>query len=1376
MKQRRIGAIIALDGEKEFKASVTACNKSLSTMKSEMKLVSAQTAGNANTLESLSKKHEVLQKILDEQKKKEEEVRKGLEHSETDYERVGQELEQYKTKLKEARETLEHMEKSHDANEETLKEQKKVVEDLETTVAHGTETYQRAGNRVQDWKKSLNTAEAQTITATRALNENTAYMKEAEKSTDGCAVSIDNFGKQVNAAAEATDEMNASMNRMFIMEKVSEFADTASNKMRDFAGSAYEAALELDEGYDTIVTKTGAAGKSLEGLTDTADNIFRELPVEMADVGIAIGEVNTRFGETGKTLEETSKQFLEFAEINGTDLNESIDATDRILEQFGVTSKHTGEFLGLLTKRGQETGKSVTELMSQLDDNAVTFKEMDLNVVESANLLSIFETNGVDAGTALRGLKTAVNNYAKEDMSARQGLEKTISKIKNAATSTEALSIAQETFGIKGAQVMADGIREGRINLEDLSESLSDYKDTVSDTFEATLDPWDKATVATNNLKVAGSEMVGEFLEVATPAIDIVTEAVKDATKWFKELPGPAKEIVSVVGAVGAGAGVVVPQIGKMATAIKTLKAATAASKAIDTLTMAQVSMETATTAATAAQTGLNLAMLANPVTLVVGGIVALTAAVAIFASDTETAKGATFELAEAADAVNEKAEKAADSLNKATDKIRTAISGDNASESTAYKLVDELEVLRDKTSLTVEEQGRMKIVVSELNTMFPDMGLKIDSVTGKLNMGSKEMREYVKSSLEMAKIEAVQKAVKETTEKLVDAEVKQTEASDQLKETSKALQEIQEKRMEADQAVIDRNRELEEAQNAYNEAVASGKGNVDELRAKIMDQSEAQIEYQGVMVTTTEAYQAMAEDEEILIEKKKEQEAAQKELNDSVSHAQEQINTYTEYLDTNTQAVDANAEAKLKEQEAVQANIQIAGQELEAYNSLSEGQQTLAQNVTNSVLTMQENVQSALESQMNMFEEFNAGTEITKDQLLANMQSQVDGVVAWEQNMNTLMTETKTASDGTQVAISEGLMQYLASMGPEGSTYVQQFVGMSGDELAKANELWEKSIDIKNMSNQWGQELNQSIGILAAGGAEEWKKLGDTMQLQADESGRYVVKGLVAGMQNAQKEAEKEGEDLGIKTIESLNKGAGVASPSKKAKRSGIYTVQGLVHGIRDSVPQAKNEAESLGMGVIRSLDTTLSKGCSEVVGIARRLGDMTIQSLRYSLDSNIAYNMGINLAYGLANGIYAGSSSVVNAVANMCAQAVNQARRSLDIHSPSKVFEKLGGYTAEGFGIGYEKKIDGINRMIREGMDYSRMPTYISDGRIQGSNGLSENYNHIPEKLVIEMPIYAGKEYTKTEIVEIALKGITQKQKDRLSARGVRLSGVSF
>ena len=78
-------------------------------------------------------------------------------------------------------------------------------------------------------------------------------------------------------------------------------------------GTASIAAFnELDAGYDTIITKTGASGEALDGLQDSMDAVFTSLPTEAETAGIAIGEVNTRFGSTGKELEDLSSKFIQF--------------------------------------------------------------------------------------------------------------------------------------------------------------------------------------------------------------------------------------------------------------------------------------------------------------------------------------------------------------------------------------------------------------------------------------------------------------------------------------------------------------------------------------------------------------------------------------------------------------------------------------------------------------------------------------------------------------------------------------------------------------------------------------------------------------------------------------------------------------------------------------------------------------------------------------------------------------------------------------------------------------------------------------------------------------------------------------------------------
>ena len=71
------------------------------------------------------------------------------------------------------------------------------------------------------------------------------------------------------------------------------------------------------------------------------DRVFEDIPTDAEAAGIAIGEVNTRFGLTGDALGDLSKQFIEFAEINGTDLNNSIDSVDAIMTKFGVDTSES---------------------------------------------------------------------------------------------------------------------------------------------------------------------------------------------------------------------------------------------------------------------------------------------------------------------------------------------------------------------------------------------------------------------------------------------------------------------------------------------------------------------------------------------------------------------------------------------------------------------------------------------------------------------------------------------------------------------------------------------------------------------------------------------------------------------------------------------------------------------------------------------------------------------------------------------------------------------------------------------------------------------------------------------------------------------------
>lgn len=549
------------------------------------------------------------------------------------------------------------------------------------------------------------------------------------------------------------------------------------------------------------------------------------------------------------------------------------------------------------------------------------------------------------------------------------------------------------------------------------------------------------------------------------------------------------------------------------------------------------------------------------------------------------------------------------------------------------------------------------------------------------------------------------------SVEKLVDAQIEEAEAAEKLKGINDKLKNIDSKRTELNDAITKQSEEAREAQEKYSEALREGADNVNELYAATMNQKEVTIEYNGEVMTTMEALQRMAEDEQDLKDVKKDYTQAQKDANDAIEKANEQMEPYMQYLngmadatEKGTENTAKNTEEKAKAAEQAQVSIEMAGKEMEAYNALSFEQQTMATNVTNAVLTMQENVQGALESQMDMFEKFDGGVQISTEQLLENMRGQVKGVEEWE-NLSALADK----------GINQGILQKLSEMGPQGSGYVQAFNNMTGDQLKEANELWNQSIDIKGMTNEWGQQLLTSGAANIAGGMEN---LTPIMQ----QSGANTVLGLVQGMQQAQKMSEAAGKDLGVKTIESVNNALGVHSPSVKMKESGKNVNIGLVLGMNENKSTVQTVAKGVATEVIKTMGTMLNKA-------------------RFQ-------EYGKNVSQGLAEGIISGRSGVISAATNVATESIRAAKNALDINSPSRKFKALGKGTMEGYILGIQEETGRVNKEVEKSLDFGNMQRKLNAR--YGNVGVRESENMLAkfENIISKIKVVAylnGREVTR-------------------------------
>ena len=389
-------------------------------------------------------------------------------------------------------------------------------------------------------------------------NKMEAQLNQAKTAYSNLSQEMKNLGGAGKQAAGTLTETN-NLLKAELLNQFSEKLADISQKLVDFGKNALEAFRQVDEGMDTIVTKTGATGDSLKEMQDIASSIATTIPTDFSKAGEAVGEVNTQFGLTGDALKDVSVEMIKFAEINGTDITNSTISASKALEAYELSTSDLAKVLDSTTYTAQSTGVSVDDLMKKAIEGAPQIKMLGLSFEEGVALLGQFETSGVDASSALSGLTKAAGSYAKQGKTLKEGLVETIDKIKNTTSETEAMGLAMEIFGAKKAPQMIDAIKRGSFDFQTFAESAEYSVGAVSKTFEATLDPIDKFKTAQNSATLAMSELGAAIAETLAPVLEALGNIVKDIAEWFSGLPGPVKEFIVIFGGVVTIAGILVP-------------------------------------------------------------------------------------------------------------------------------------------------------------------------------------------------------------------------------------------------------------------------------------------------------------------------------------------------------------------------------------------------------------------------------------------------------------------------------------------------------------------------------------------------------------------------------------------------------------------------------------------------------------------------------------------------------------------------------------------------------------------------------------------------------------------------------------------------
>lgn len=774
--KRSIGAVISLEGEAAFRKAVTQCNTALKTMQSEMKLVSEQYKGQANSMEALTAKQKTLTSTLEKATNLQSTLQDALANANDNYAKAGDALEGYRKQLSAAESALSDLQKQQkesgsDEIAAQVDAQTKEVQKLQNMVDRAESSYMRAGSAVETWQQKLNAASADVIKLGRELDDTNRYLAEAESSADGVATSIDGMGRAVSEstqkikrdageASSAVEDVGDSVTGFLAADLIKDYADGVSEAFQSVASAAYEAAREVNGAYDTVAYKTGAAGQDLENYKAIVDGIYADIPADLELIGTAVGEVGRRFDAPTEKIQNLSEQLVKFGKITGEDVSETVRGSNRLLTAFGEGIDEAGTLLDTLTREAQQNGIQIDQVLENTLTNAAAFKSLDLSSSGAVQFMGELMEAGLEAESAVSSLENAYDFTQEKGLDFRDTLFSVNEAIKAGNVITRDGVSVQEFFG-DGFAKMTDVVKSGNIDFEQLTKNLQGTADAtgyIDDAFASSIDSFDKMDIAMQRVKSAGSNLTSEALDSLAPAVDFLADVLENANEAFEDLPDGVKKTLSVMGLLTVGAGALAPKILAIKAALDALKATKATAdglKAVtDALDAAGDAAEAATSAAKAAE---NIGDVAQTATKSADGLadVAVAATNAGAAMTTASAGGASLGASLGAMAakfgpyalaiggtiavltgLNQLTEEHADALIAETDGLQEAMdsasrltseteSAVNVSRETLTKFTSDVESVAatgkvmEPVVRTVEElAGKTKLTASESDTL----------------------------------------------------------------------------------------------------------------------------------------------------------------------------------------------------------------------------------------------------------------------------------------------------------------------------------------------------------------------------------------------------------------------------------------------------------------------------------------------------------------------------------------------------------------------------------------------------------------------------------------------------------------------------------
>lgn len=223
---------------------------------------------------------------------------------------------------------------------------------------------------------------------------------------------------------------------------------------------------------------------------------------------------------------------------------------------------------------------------------------------------------------------------------------------------------------------------------------------------------------------------------------------------------------------------------------------------------------------------------------------------------------------------------------------------------------------------------------------------------------------------------------------------------------------------------------------------------------------------------------------------------------------------------------------------------------------------------------------------QIDLLDEFCGKSDVTAEQLIANLDDNINGFTDWENNLAKLK---KKVADGI---ISQDFYNNLEEMGPKGAGYAKAFVDMSDKELKKY------SAKSKGIFDEMNDYVDRSMSKMKDSSAKLLADLVDlpsqnyySMRTAYEVLGQYAADGYADGIQSRMSFVSATVNEMVIRGITAARLAQDSHSPSRVFRTLGGYVGEGYALGVADETYLAVQASENMVRSAIQSASSVDSR-----------------------------------------------------------------------------------------------------------------------------------------------------------------------------------------